>query len=113
MAFRLLTSGTIGILKAAEISHATRLARLGTTDSTGSPHDKRALHIIGMYHISGQIIRNQACEGKLRAYISSVDDAPTILDQIQSFGISWIVLPPRMTEAVTAAVSGLERLSSP
>lgn len=103
-AFRLFASGTTGTLKAAEISHATRLARLGTTDNTGSPHDKRALHIIGMYHISGQHICNQACEGKLRANISSADDAPTILDQIQSFRISWALLPPRMMEAVTAAI---------
>lgn len=103
-AFRLFTSGTTGSMKAAEISHASRLVRLGPTDSTGSSQDKRALHILGLYHIGGQYICNQACEGKVCAYISCADNAPTLLDQIQSFSITFIILPPRMMEAATAAI---------
>ena len=100
---RQFTSGTTGTMKAAEISHATQITRLYPPDSAASP-SIGALQIIGIYHVSGQKTCNRACAGKLRAYISSVDDAPTILDRIESFGIALTTLPPRSMEAVTAAI---------
>ena len=107
MALRLFTSGTTGTMKAAEISHAAQLTRPGLQQSGLSPHDVRGLHANGMYHISGHLACNQAFAGKTRAYISSAvvaDDAPTILDRIQSSSSEFIFLTPPMMEAVTAAL---------
>ena len=103
-AFRLFTSGTTGSMKAAEISHAAQLSRLDAHGFITSPQDVRLLHIIGIYHVSGQITCNQACTGKLPAYLSSAYDAPTILDIIESAAIAIITLPPRIIEAITAAI---------
>lgn len=103
-ALRMFTSGTTGTVKAAEISHAAQLTRLGPQNNVLWPHDVRVLHTIGMYHISGQSTCNLAFAGKIRAYLSSADDAATILDRIQSFGITMTMLPPRTMEDITAAI---------
>ena len=103
-ALRLFTSGTTGQIKAAEISHATQLTRLDALDFVTSPHDVGALHTFGIYHISGQSTCSRACAGKLPAHLSAADDAMTILDRIQSSGITITTLPPRTIEAITAAI---------
>ena len=103
-ALRMFTSGTTGTMKAAEVSHAAQLTRVGPQNNVLWPHDVRVLQTIGIYHISGQSTCNRACAGKIRAYLSSANDAPTILDRIQSFGITMTTLPPRTIEDITAAI---------
>ena len=103
-AMRLFTSGTTGTMKAAEISHATQLIRLGPEDNVATPHHVRALHMVGIYHVGGQYICQRACAGRFQVYLSSADDAATILDRIKSCGIGFISLPPRTIEAITAVI---------
>ena len=103
-ALALFNSGTTGPIKAAEISHAAQLARLDAWKFVASPQVVGALHTIGIYHISGQMLCNRACAGKLHAHLSTADDAITILDRIQSSGITVVTLPPRTMEAITAAI---------
>ena len=103
-ALRMFTSGTTGTMKAAEISHAAQLTRVGPQNNVLWPADIRVLQTIGIYHISGQSTCNRACAGKIRAYLSSADDAATILDKIQSFDITMTTLPPRTIEDITAAI---------
>ena len=103
-ALRMFTSGTTGTMKAAEISHAAQLTRIGPQNNVLWPQDVRVLQTIGIYHISGQSTCNRACAGKIRAYLSSADDAPTILDRIQSFGITMTTLPPRTFENITTVI---------
>ena len=103
-ALRLFTSGTTGTMKAAEISHAAQLTRLGPQNNVLWPHEVRALQIIGIYHITGQSTCNRAFAGSLCAYLSTAEDAPTILDKIQSFDITMTTLPPRKIEEITTAI---------
>ena len=103
-ALRMFTSGTTGTMKAAEISHAAQLTRIGPQNNVLWPHEVRVLQTIGIYHISGQSTCNRACAGKIQAYLSSADDAAMILDKIQSFGITMTTLPPRTIEDITDVI---------
>ena len=103
-ALRIFTSGTTGTMKAAEISHAAQLTRIGPQNNVLLPRDVRVLQTIEIYHISGQSMCNRACAGMIRAYLSTAVDAPTILDRIQSFGITMTMLPPRTIEDITATI---------
>lgn len=103
-AFRLFTSGTTGSVKAAEISHATQLARIDH-NFCPSPHVGRALQIIGMYHISGLMPSCRACLGKSTLYVSTTEDAATVLDRIQSLGITSAMLPPRIMAAIADIIN--------
>ena len=103
-AFRLFTSGTTGKIKAADITHAAQVARVDAMDSISSQNDEAALHVIGLYHVSGQLACNRAIAGNLRTYISCADDVLIILDRIQSSGATFTLLAPRTIEAIAAAI---------
>lgn len=104
-ALRLFTSGTTGEVKAAELSHAALLTRIDAQDFVPSPRDRTQLQYIHLSSTGSQMIRQRAFAGGLPAYISNYDDELSIIDRIQSCGISVVQLPPRTMEAITAAVN--------
>ena len=105
---RLFGSGTSGMVKAAEISHAAQLARLDTPLFTRSPRDTTWLHYMPLALAPGHNMCVRACAGRLPVSVTSVDDAPTLLEKIQAGRCSQIQLPPALMEAMTDAInSGL------
>lgn len=103
-ALRLFTSGTTGSVKAAELSHAALVTRLDAQDFVPSQRDSAQLQFINLSSAGGQMICQRAFAGWLPAYISNYDDELSIIDRIQSCGISVVQLPPRTMEAITAAI---------
>jgi len=104
-ALRLFTSGTTGSIKAAELSHSALVTRLDAQDFVPSPRDTAQLQYISLASAGGQMICQRAVAGGLPAYISNYDDEISIIDRIQSCGISVVQLPPRTMEAITAVIT--------
>ncbi|KAF3481894.1 uncharacterized protein GIQ15_04653 [Arthroderma uncinatum] len=101
-------SGTTGSIKAIEISHAAQLARLDAALFAPDPRDTAWLQNIGLSHVSSLNMCNRACAGGLPMALTSVVDAPSLLDRMKAFSISQIQLSPALMESITETVkSGL------
>lgn len=101
-------SGTTGSIKAIEISHAAQLARLDAPLFIPDPRDSAWLQNIGIFHVSSFNMCQRAFAGGLPMAITSVEDAPTLLDRIQALRISQIQLLPALMESIIDTInSGL------
>lgn len=109
IAYRLFTSGTTGSVKAAELSHATQLARLSNRQVAVKRATLRSLYMTGMYHGTGHRTVTHALAGRGPAvYVSKrlVEDKPhAIIDHIQSLGITSVLLPPRLLKRITDSIA--------
>ena len=107
IAQRLFTSGTTGSVKAAELSHATSIARLEVVGLLRPPQPTRTLQTIGMYHLTAWMAYVQALQGQTTLYVLRDGDGdltPELLDRVPALSITNALLAPRTLEAVAAAV---------
>ena len=85
--FRILTSGSTGMPKAAEVSHAIAVNRGPMfSDVSGSVArftSKRCLHVVDMHHVFGISVSGASALGKQVTYISKRGDAASTIDLIE------------------------------
>jgi acyl-coenzyme A synthetase/AMP-(fatty) acid ligase len=104
--FRLLTSGTTGVPKAAEIPHAAQIARIRSLGlfRRGPPSEVKFLQVVGMHHLTGLFASNAAVMRAHKAYITARSDARSIIDSIQLHSITRTLLPPHTMEGITQTI---------
>jgi len=104
--FRLLTSGTTGVPKAAELSHAAQMARIRSPIPSwkGPSSEVRWLQVVGMYHLTSLYASNSAVIGDHTTYITASPDPRSIIDNIELHSITSTLLPPHIMESITAAI---------
>ncbi|RCI12543.1 hypothetical protein L249_0294 [Ophiocordyceps polyrhachis-furcata BCC 54312] len=107
VALRQFTSGTTGTVKAVDVCHdilVERVKRLDTTGLAPLQQDVAALDYIPMFNVGGQMTTAKAVLGKLPAYITSANDAATILDKIHEFRVTLVQLTVPMMEEIRATI---------
>lgn len=102
--FRFLTSGSTGTPKAAEISHACSIARIQQSSKVIPGGDVRQLQVIAMYHATGVLTHVRAVTGRVVAYITAKPDAATTIDYVEKYGITDMILHPRLAEDLAEVV---------
>lgn len=111
--FRILTSGSTGLPKAAEVSHAIAVNRgpmfSDVSGSAAHANQRRCLHVVDMHHVSGISVSGAAALGKQITYISKQRDAVSTIDLIEKFEITTILLHPRLMEDMTEIVRSGKR----
>lgn len=114
-AFRFFTSGTTGLPKAANLSHATSLARLDPPTRDGGL-DMKVLQVLGQHHSSAMFNWARAASGHQKVYISPHRDVPSIMANIHRHGVTDVFLHPRMLDGIAAVLEAdaaeMEKLKS-
>ncbi|USW54864.1 Putative AMP-dependent synthetase/ligase, AMP-binding enzyme domain, ANL domain-containing protein [Septoria linicola] len=101
MALRMFSSGTTGVPKAANISHAALLSQLhqpGFYLEKSSANSTRAFVCIPLYHATSLMAYNNAVAGPQTTCITAekgTGDVPRLFDLIREFKITATLLPPR------------------
>lgn len=99
---RVLTSGTTGWPKAADISHQAAVAR--SPSLHGSRTINRMLHCSPMYHASAIFMFMNTMMGSQTTYISRTIEPLSIVDSIEAYQITSMTVNPRLTESIATVI---------
>lgn len=99
---RVLTSGTTGWPKAADISHQAAVAR--SPSLHGSKTINRMLHCTPMYHASAIFMFMNTMMGSQTTYISRTIEPTSIVDSVQTYQITSMTANPRLTESIASVI---------
>lgn len=99
---RILTSGTTGWPKAADISHQAAIARSLSLYGSGTTYC--ALHCGPMYHASVIFMFMSTMMGSQTTYISRSTEPTSIVDSIHAYQISAITASPKLAELMAAVI---------
>ncbi|KAG9568016.1 hypothetical protein KCU79_g2633, partial [Aureobasidium melanogenum] len=104
---RVLTSGTTGWPKAANISHQAVIAR--SLSLYGSDTTYCALHCAPMYHASVIFMFMSTMMGSQTTYVSRTTEPTTIVDSIQAHQISAMTASAKLAELIAAVIESGSR----
>lgn len=104
---RVLTSGTTGWPKAADISHQAVIAR--SLSLYGSNTTYCALHCGPMYHASVIFMFMSTMMGSQTTYVSRSAEPTSIVDSIHAYQISAITASPKLAELMAAVIKSDSR----
>lgn len=99
---RVLTSGTTGWPKAADISHQAAIAR--SPSLHGSQTINRMLHCTPMYHASAVFMFMNTIMGSQTTYVSRSTEPMSMVDSIQAYEITSMTANPRLTESIATVI---------
>ncbi|KAH0010287.1 hypothetical protein KCU78_g10408, partial [Aureobasidium melanogenum] len=104
---RVLTSGTTGWPKAANISHQAVIAR--SLSLYGSDTTYCALHCAPMYHASVIFMFMSTMMGSQTTYVSRTTEPTAIVDSIQAHQISAMTASAKLAELIAAVIESGSR----